>query len=1127
MNKKALRIAGWALGLSMAVAGIGVAAGASFETPISADAYNATFSKYTGTITEGDYLIVYNGGAMKAAVSSNRLSYTDVTITNNQVSNPSDDLVWHIAPSSTYWTLFNASVAQYAASTGTKNQAGLLTSGSDDKSLWTVNGTSTYEFVNKKNTANSVNANLRKNGTYGFACYATGTGGALTLYKAPSSVAATGVTLNKSTTSIEVGEKETLTATVAPADATNKNVSWSSSDTDVATVDQDGVVTAVAQGNATITVRTQDGNHEASCVVTVSAATSPRITVAGTNSLYVGDDDVTLTATPENFTPASYVWTSSDPSIATVSGTSASGTVHAVAKGEVTITATAKNGLDDVVSNSFTFTVKKFGIAADVSSVSSKANKDTAINITPVDASGDVNVTAVSANTSVATVSVVGSVVTVSTGEYGNTSTNVTISATDGVHVADNIVIPVEVQGGYSVGSKVTALPGSDKLVYLVANKDTEPKYVTSAINKVSGNDSEAALFYLSSTGTLKLKDSSPAAYVYNNGNGTGVSSNPSPAAWGSGMSNGTYPGLLQLSGGRFLAINDDDVKAYAENNLGSYDKIYAYEAVASEATAELNANTASATVGTLDSLTYKLTLSNFLPTGLTVSYLDEGAAEYSESSDIAVVSSGYALGDNAISINFKAVGSTTVKFTVAGAPGGNIDKTLTVNVLPVPTAVNVKVGGQVVAPEYVMSRIVGGYKQPTVEVVPGEASQDYTMTVLSETVDGAFTIDNKKIYFNKVATGVVRITANAMPSVYFDLNVKGDPDVVTSLEATVDKDFYVGDTITKSDITLTATYEVAGAQVIDAANYDFDNYTFTYADAPTGGSAKDVKSFDISFGGRECTLNVNVGRKPYSPAATSAKNLGSTEFAGSGIGGSNSEKQTGTKTIGGVTYSYKGIYVYTKSGTSYLSFGNDLSEGAYFGNSTAFATPISSITVTEQNDSLPNISVSVDGETYVNYASANFETTKYYYYKLTYSSISAYINIMTVGVTLKGVETARTLADYVMYADTTDQCLSKFGTAKSIFESLSTSEKAEFMTGSSHVISTARARLLAWAAHEGKTIELEEGNYVIKSSANRIPFTNGFDDIDASLPVVISALSAGVLIMGALALVRRRREED
>lgn len=135
-------------------------------------------------LIEGDYLVVYGGKAMKASVTSNRLAYSDVTVNNNTIANSDESIVWHISQSGGYWTISNNN--KYAASTGTKNQAQLLDKGSDDKSLWTVTKTvnaSTFEFVNKANSTAKVNANLRNNGTYGFACYATSTGGPLSLYR--------------------------------------------------------------------------------------------------------------------------------------------------------------------------------------------------------------------------------------------------------------------------------------------------------------------------------------------------------------------------------------------------------------------------------------------------------------------------------------------------------------------------------------------------------------------------------------------------------------------------------------------------------------------------------------------------------------------------------------------------------------------------------------------------------------------------------------------------------------------------------------------------------------------------------------------------------------------------------
>ena len=87
----------------------------------------------------------------------------------------------------------------------------------------------------------------------------------------PTTVAVTGVTLNKTSATLTVGGTETLTPTVAPGDATDKSVSWSSDNTAVATV-ADGVVTAVAAGTANITVTTTDGSKTATCAVTVNKA---------------------------------------------------------------------------------------------------------------------------------------------------------------------------------------------------------------------------------------------------------------------------------------------------------------------------------------------------------------------------------------------------------------------------------------------------------------------------------------------------------------------------------------------------------------------------------------------------------------------------------------------------------------------------------------------------------------------------------------------------------------------------------------------------------------------------------------------------------------------------------------
>ena len=141
------------------------------------------YALYSGDMTDGKYLITVDNDALKNTISSNRGDYDTVAPVDGKVSTPAPSIVWEIASSGDYWTIYNAAVQQYFASNGTKNQAGLVSDGSDNKALWTIEESSegVYHFTNKNNSESSVNANLQKNGTYGFACYAAYSD--ITLYK--------------------------------------------------------------------------------------------------------------------------------------------------------------------------------------------------------------------------------------------------------------------------------------------------------------------------------------------------------------------------------------------------------------------------------------------------------------------------------------------------------------------------------------------------------------------------------------------------------------------------------------------------------------------------------------------------------------------------------------------------------------------------------------------------------------------------------------------------------------------------------------------------------------------------------------------------------------------------------
>ena len=153
----------------------------------------------------------------------------------------------------------------------------------------------------------------------------------------------TGISLDKTMVALEIGDSDTLTATVAPDDATNKDVDWSVADDAIATV-EDGVVKAVAAGQTTVTVTTVDGGFTASATITVAESI---IKVTGISldktmvALEIGDSD-TLTATvaPDNAKNKGVEWSVADDAIATVED----GVVKAVAIGETTVTVTTVDG---------------------------------------------------------------------------------------------------------------------------------------------------------------------------------------------------------------------------------------------------------------------------------------------------------------------------------------------------------------------------------------------------------------------------------------------------------------------------------------------------------------------------------------------------------------------------------------------------------------------------------------------------------------------------------------------------------------------------------------------------------------------------------------------------------------
>ncbi len=255
-------------------------------------------------------------------------------------------------------------------------------------------------------------------------------------------VAVTGVTLNKATTQIEKGLTEQLIETIAPVDATNQNVIWSSSNTAVVNVSSSGLVEAFADGTATITVTAGDGSYTDTCTVTVVTSVTDITLNKATTQIEKGlTEQLTITFTPVNPTNDSISWVSSNEAAATVS---VSGLITAVADGSTTITVTSADTTNGTISDTCTVTVVTTvtGVTLNTSAVTIDAPNTTQLTATlsPANPTNS-SVTWSSDNTSAATVNTSGLVSSVADGTAVITITTADGSFTDSCTVTVNVPV--------------------------------------------------------------------------------------------------------------------------------------------------------------------------------------------------------------------------------------------------------------------------------------------------------------------------------------------------------------------------------------------------------------------------------------------------------------------------------------------------------------------------------------------------------------------------------------------------------------------------------------------------------------------------------------------------------------
>ncbi len=256
---------------------------------------------------------------------------------------------------------------------------------------------------------------------------------------------ATEILLNASNVELKVGESVTLSATVLPEDTTDKTLVWTSSNEEVATVDANGNVTAIALGEATITATC--GNASASCMVTVVPTPVESITLSNSSLSLTEGETATLTAivSPSDATDKTVVWASSDDSVAAVSS---EGQVTAIKEGSATITVNSSNGLTAdclVTVNANIISVNAISINNTELNLIEGETANLEASISPDDAT-DKTVTWTSSDEAIATVSADGMVTAVNAGKAIITASSSNgLTATCVVNVAAKIIEATEI----------------------------------------------------------------------------------------------------------------------------------------------------------------------------------------------------------------------------------------------------------------------------------------------------------------------------------------------------------------------------------------------------------------------------------------------------------------------------------------------------------------------------------------------------------------------------------------------------------------------------------------------------------------------------------------------------------
>ncbi len=989
-------------------------------------------------------------------------------------------------------------------------------------------------------------------------------------------ISVTGVNLNKDSTSITVGGAETLEATVAPNNATNKAVSWSSSNTNIATV-SGGTVRGVAEGSATITVTTSDGGYTDTCSVEVTASgggggdpvsdvmfakgfggnTASSYSAAGTD--YTGLANVTNSS---GSTYAMQVFNGSNGQVkgngsgaanfslrntttysgyyvSSVSLTVATGTIDGstadrsvvyfgssayanpnttAPSGTSTSASPALSG-QSILTWSNSDTSKNYFILYNLKTSGSAFCKDetTPLTVTWSPVSSSIKtLDSITLDTSDApTTFDVGDTFSYEglsvTANYDDGSSDIvvptSVSTPDMSTAGQKTVTVTYTEGGvtknatYTITVNAVVLTSIEvsnaETAYYVGDTFVKPTVTATFSNGSTSDVTNSATF---SGYNLSNAGNQTVTVSYTNGSTTKTTSYSITVTAVTVTS-------ITISGYK-TSFNVGDAFSFGGTVTANYNNGSTANVTASASFSGYNMSTAGNQTVTVSyggqSTTYQITVSD-PSTDITVSSTIEKIAIANN----WVVSSGsgsqtcYTSFDLDEVINVSTTGSancgsywSSKDWRLYQNRGGNIIITANDDYIIDSVTITFTVAN------------TGALIDSNSEVINSGDAQ----TINAQS--GTFTVGNT----DKATNGQAKITAISVT--YHSTST----DPITSITASVSKTFAVGETISTSDITVKGD----NGQTVTGFSFANNGYQFTYADAASGG-ASTSKTFTnaVTYSTFTCSLTVNVARTAYEAPLNKTYSLTTSDFAS--LSGTSSSPATNTITKDGVSFIATQSYKYNKNSTSYLSLwttkGDDLyvAPGSIY-NDNAFTGSIISVTPTQYGSTTkqPTIYYSDD--------KTNWSTTNNnnHYFKISFDGeFTGYPNFSSITVVVAGAETASNVANYVMYEDTANQCVTKFVAASNYFGNMPTSERAIFMTSNDYVIVTARERLQAWARYHGKTISYENSDYIIKNvSPVSVIFGNDATNNSQTLLIVIVSSLLGVSVIGGYIFLRKRKEQ-